>query len=107
MYMINGWWFLSSGGSYRLVFMVGGHNSTHVLPICSRLNSSSDSQLLFYRNRKYMVKYHRYYLGAVRCSFCKPTLGLLYFLIRLTKEAFGESIVTPRNPWHKNYIIPL
>ena len=52
-------------------------------------------------------KYHRYYLGAVRCSFCNPTLGLFYYLIRLTKEAFGESNVTPRNPWHKNYIIPL
>ena len=23
MYMLNGWWFLSSGGSYPLVFMVG------------------------------------------------------------------------------------
>ena len=22
MYMLNGWWFLSSGGSYPLVFMV-------------------------------------------------------------------------------------
>ena len=23
MYMLNGWWFLSSGGSYPPVFMVG------------------------------------------------------------------------------------
>ena len=44
MYMLNGWCFLSSGGSYPPVYTVGGHNSTRVLPICSDLNCSSDSR---------------------------------------------------------------
>ena len=46
------------------------------------------------KNTTSVVKEEQY-LGAVRCSFCNPTLGLFYFLIRLTKEAFGESNVTP------------
>ena len=31
MYMLNGWWFLSSGGSYPPVFMVGLYPQTIVL----------------------------------------------------------------------------
>ena len=33
MYMLNGWWFLSSGGSYPLVFMVVISNIQLGLPI--------------------------------------------------------------------------
>ena len=35
MSMLNGWWFLSSGGSYPPVFMVGYQFLTFPLPMSS------------------------------------------------------------------------
>ena len=35
MYMLNGWWFLSSSGSYPPVFPVVMMSNSHMLPVAS------------------------------------------------------------------------